>query len=211
LVERILAKPLKFRATSIKNAIEVLSGHQESKNSELRDKAMMLFDHSEQWEKTQESNLNEPSFELRNLYRNDPRVKAAIRDAKDRIRLLDKNMHWPVFYSFIDEWTYALKKRGVKIEVLIEFATNRQIKPNFLDDLKKIDIQIKYVKILPAGAILIFDDKEVVIWEGAKPRQVAKSAPVKALWSNHHGLIELASNYFESYWKTASSLEKLHK
>ncbi len=206
LVERILAKPLRFKATSTRNAFSILSRLQESKNSELRKKALMLFDHPEERER-KESFPYEPFFEVRNVYQNDPRVKTAIGNAKVKIRLLDKNMHWPVFYSFIDEWTYALKK-GVKIEVLNEFATNRKIEPKFIDALREKDFQIKYTNILPGGALLIFDDKEVAIWEGSKPRQIAKSAPLKALWSNHQGLIELATNYFALYWKAMSPSEK---
>ena len=203
LVERILTKPLKFKATSIKNAISILSHRQENKNSELHTKALTLFSCSELWERTQESDLHEPSFELRNVYRNDPRAKAAIGNAKVSLRLLDKNMNWSVFYSFIDEWKQA-SKNGVKIQILNEFAKNRQNEPKFIDEFGKTDFQIRYAKILPAGSLLIFDDKELAIWEGSKPRQFARAPPLKALWSNHNGLIELATNYFESCWKAAS-------
>ena len=111
----------------------------------------MLFDHPEKRE-GKESVPYEPFFELRNLYLNDPRVRAAISNAKVKIRLLDKNMHWPVFHSFIDEWTHALKN-GVKVEVLNESNTSGQIKPKFIDDLRATDFQIKYASILPAGAL----------------------------------------------------------
>ncbi len=207
LVERILTKPLRFRATPIANAIAILNRRQVSKNSELHNKALKLFSCSEQWERTQESDFHEPFFELRNIYLDDPRVKDAIRNAKVKIRLLDKNMNWPVFHSYINEWTYTLNK-GVKIEVLNEFVTNRQTEPKFIEALMKEDFQIKYSKSLPSGALLLFDDKELAIWEGSKPKHVSKSASKKALWSNHHGLIQIASTYFELYWKTASPLEK---
>jgi len=206
LVERILAKPLRFKATSTRNAFSILSRLQQSKISELSKKASMLFDLPKERER-EESVLFEPFFELRNVYLNDPRVKAAISNSKAKIRLLDKNMHWPVFHSFIEEWTYALKN-GVKIEVLNEFATNRQIEPKFVEDLRKTDFQIKYSNILPAGALLIFDDKELAIWEGSNPRHIAKSVPLKALWSNHHGLIELATNYFDFAWENGSPSKK---
>jgi len=204
LVERILAKPLRFKATSTSNAVSILSRRQESKNSESRNKALVLFSHPEKQRRDSES--IEPFFELRNVYRNDPHVKTAIDNAKVMIRLLDKNMHWPVFYSFIDEWTCALEK-GVKIEAVIESAKKGQ-KPKFVDALKHANFQIRYAVNLPAGALLIFDDKELAIWEGAKLRQVADSAQLKALWSNHHGLIDLTSNYFELAWKTASPSEE---
>ena len=210
LVERILTTPLRFRATPIKNAISILSRRQSSKNSEVLNKALMLFDCSEQWERTQESAFYEPFFELRNVYPNDPRVKAAIGNAKTEIRLLDKNMHWSVFCSFIDEWKRALEK-GVKIKVLNDSAQNKQIEPKFIACLKKPYFQIRYTESLPAGALIIFDDKELAIWEGPRPRQVVGSAPMKALWSNHNGLIELATNCFKSYWKTTSPSRKLPK
>jgi len=205
LVERILAKPLRFKATSTSNAVSILSRRQESKNSELRNKALMLFSHPEKREK-RDTESNEPFFELRNVYRNDPHVKTAINNAKVKIRLLDKNMHWPVFYSFIDEWTCALEK-GVKIEVVIEFAKKGK-KPKFVDALKHANFQIRCAESLAAGALLIFDDKELAIWEGAKLREVADSVQLKALWSNHHGLIDLAINYFELAWITSSPSEE---
>jgi sugar-specific transcriptional regulator TrmB len=202
LVERILTRPLRFKATSTRNAFTILSRLQESKNSELRKKALTLFERPEKREE-QEPIPYEPFFELRNLYLDDPRVEAAICNAKVKIRLLDKNMHWPVFHSFIDEWTHALEK-GIKVEVLNEFDTSRQIKPKFMDDLRGTDFQIKYAKILPAGACLIFDNKEVATWESIEPKQHGESAPPKALWSNHHGLIEIATNYFDLFWKNAA-------
>jgi sugar-specific transcriptional regulator TrmB len=210
LVSRILGRPLKFRAIPSKDAVSILDRIREDKHSELRNRALMLFDRFDKQERTQGSVLPEPSFELRNICLSDPHVKAAMGRAKVKIRLLDENMHWPVFYSFIQDWTGALK-RGVKIGVLNEFSTKIQ-EPEFLDVLKKSNsFEIRYGKNLASGAILIFDDEEMAVWEGSKPGQVAKSEspPLKALWTNHNGLIDLATAYFDSSWEIATSLPRL--
>jgi sugar-specific transcriptional regulator TrmB len=210
LVSRILGKPLKFRATPTKAAISILDRIREDKQSELRNRALILSDLFDKREKIQGSVLPEISFELRNICLSDPHVKAAMGCAKVKIRLLDENMNWPVFYSFIEDWIWALE-RGVKIEVLNEFSAEIQ-EPEFVDALKKSkSFEIRYGKNLASGAVLIFDDKEMAIWENSKTKQIAKSEspPVKALWTNHHGLIELTTVYFDSTWEIATSLPRL--
>ncbi len=199
LVERIIDKPLRFRATPIKNALSILIHRQQSKSSEIQNLALKLFNNSEQFDKARESEVYVPVFEIRNVYRNDPRVKIAMNSTKVKIRLLDKNMNWPVFYSFIDEWRNALK-RGVKVEILNGVSAKNQ-EPKLVRELRKMSFELRYRKNLTTGAIIIFDDREVAIWENPGLTQVAKSAPPKALWSNHRGLIELADNYFQSFWE----------
>ncbi len=199
LVERIIDKPLRFRATPIKNALSILIQRKQNRHSEIQNLTLKLFNNFEKLDKAKESEEYEPVFEIRNVYRNDPRVKIAMNSTKVRIRLLDKNMNWPIFYSFIDEWRNALK-RGIKVEILNGASAKKQ-EPKLAKELRKMSFELRYRKNLTMGAILIFDNREVAIWENPELTQVAKSASPKALWSNHHGLVELADNYFQSFWE----------
>jgi sugar-specific transcriptional regulator TrmB len=76
LIERILDKPLRFRASPIKNALAILQHHRSIKNSNIDSRAMELFKDSKYWNR-QKTAQSESFFELRTVYRDYPRVKEA--------------------------------------------------------------------------------------------------------------------------------------
>jgi sugar-specific transcriptional regulator TrmB len=202
LVERIVDKPLRFRAIPIKNALEILQQHRTIKNSNLDSRARTLFKHSKYWNKQNVLQI-EPFFELRTTYRNDPRVKEAYTKAKDNIRLLGGKLKLPIFYSFLEDAVNA-SKRGVKLQILLSSDQQIQLHPF----LKGLTVEVRFTDLLEGANVILFDNKQMVVWENLNQEQV-NHPQVKALWTNHHGSIVLAIDHFEMRWKSAIPLEVL--
>ncbi|MCW4010710.1 MAG: hypothetical protein NWF05_08835 [Candidatus Bathyarchaeota archaeon] len=196
LVERILAKPLKFRATHIKNALTVLQQRVSVRTSDLNKRAITLFSQSKYWDIPSKGSF-ESFFEVRNAYRDDPSVKEALAKARNTVRLLGSNFRWPVWFSFMDE-TISASQRGVKVQILMS-AHQKALPPSIND----VNIETRFSKNIRGANVVIFDRNKVTMWENSDAEQTAH-LPVKALWSNHPGLIELFIDYFELKWNSAT-------
>ncbi len=203
LVERIIAKPTRFRPTPIKNALSILLDQKYDEASRLRRQVIEVFANSKKWTKTRYKMPFDNRFEIRKVYQNDPRVKAAFASAKNEIRLLEKEISWPIFSSFAGDMMNTVS-RGVKIMVLTEEATKQQKMPEFIEALEKHNsFKMRFVQSLVPTRIVTFDFKEVAIWYVQTAKSHEQSKP-QALWSTHRGLVELATNYFDVLWKQAA-------
>jgi len=204
LVERIVAKPMRFRPTPIKNALSILLDQKYNEASQLRKQATEVFASSEKWTKASTETLYENSFELRKVYPNDPRPKAAFASAKTVIKLVDEKISWPVFSSFVGDMVNALNK-GVKIRVITENAAKQKKMPKCMKSLEKHpSFEMRFMRTLFPTRIFLIDFREVAIWYVPTLNFHQPSKP-QVLWSTHRGLIELASNYFESLWNQATN------
>jgi sugar-specific transcriptional regulator TrmB len=197
LVERIVDKPLRFRAIPIKNALEILQHHRSVKNSNIDNRAKALFRHSKYWNKQNAAQI-EPFFELRTTYRNDPRVKEAYAKANYNVRLLGSKLKWPIFYSFLEDAINA-SKRDVKLQILLSRDQKNQLSPF----LKNLNVEVRFTDLFEGANVIIFDNKLMVVWENLNQEKI-NQPQVKALWTNHHGSIILACDHFELRWKAAN-------
>jgi hypothetical protein len=204
LVERILVKPARFRPTPIKNALSILLDQKYNEAAELRRQANELFVSSKKWVIAKTEFLPKQGFEVGRVYTNDPRVKAAFSGVKNSARLLEGNIDWVIFASFIGDMKRLLSK-GLRFKLITQTATMQQKMPEFMDVLRKHPcFEIRVLPALFQTKLILFDDREVAVWyESTSTYQNLKKP--QALWSTNTGLIELASNYFEVLWKNASN------
>jgi sugar-specific transcriptional regulator TrmB len=203
LVERILAKPTRFRPTPIKNALSILLDRKYNEAAELKKQANELFSSSEEWTKAKTKMLPEESFEVRRVYVNDPRVKASLASVRNEVRLLEGKIDWAVFGSFVGDMESLLEK-GLKFKLITETATKQQKMPEFMDALRKNPcFEMRFLPALFPTKIILYDNREVAIWLESTSKLHDLKKP-RALWSTNPGLVELSSNYFEVHWNNAT-------
>ena len=204
LVEKILEKPAIFRPTPIKNALSILLDQKYHEAAELRKQANELFASSKKWVRAKTNFLPKQGFEVRRVYANDPHVKASIWGVKNLIRLLDGNIDWAVFASFVGD-TERLLDKGLRFRLITQTATMQQKMPEFMNVLRKHPcFETRVLSTLFPTKLILFDDREVAVWHEPTSAFHGLKKP-QALWSTDQGLIQLSSNYFEVLWNQAFS------
>ncbi len=194
LAERVLSSPLKFRATPVNDALTILRQHRLNKNVSLDKRATTIFDQPK-YQNREHKDSNETVFEVRAVSYCDPRVYRAFEKVRHSIKFIGCKFSWSIAYSFSDA-SHSAVRRGIKRQSLLN-ADATEV-PDFY---KNTVSEIRIDRSLRCANMYIFDEKEIAIWE---ENTDARSANV--LWSNHRGLINALTDYFEGRWNTATPL-----
>ena len=200
LVEKVLGKPMKFRAACFKEGFSSLLETKRREMSDLWEKTMNLA-------KLVQANTKTQVYEFVEM-----RQRSLLEFAlgNDRVR---NNQSIRVLTSpkRLDYWitTYPdlLEKaidKGIRVKILVEKPPKAMngIK-NLLKEAPRRNLfEVRYVHADPLVQFALVDNKETyLVIEQPSTKALGDFPPI--LYSNHPILAKLAENYFESMWNIA--------
>jgi sugar-specific transcriptional regulator TrmB len=194
LAEKVIAKPTMYKATPVKEGVDILLENEKQEYIEKEKQAKKLFDNF---------------YENKNQYIAQENVQFTVTShlsllIKMHEKMADATKKSIDFYGPLKNektlfqecpWLKRAMSRGVKIRVITPkvngetIAGNSKPKKNFLFELR----------YLTEGALKfgmhIFDKQEITVKVSEKP--------LPSLWTNSPHVVELANAYFESLWNNA--------
>lgn len=208
LVKKVVGTPTEYKAISVKEALSILIEHRNAENIRLQDQANQLI---EQYNQKSIEKLPENDDKL--IIIND--MHARMQEAKKIINKLEKRFcivtSWSFFVTYTLEQVEEIKKalnRGVKIQIVTQKPDTATTLPEALQQLTEHPLfSIRFLPKLPSSLVAIFDCKEVNVSLSATAQP--QNTPI--LWSNNQSIVELAKNYFENTWATATKYTKKTK
>lgn len=203
LVQTVIAKPSKYRATPANLAIRSLLQTKIRENHELQTKATTLIKEVT-CKKEKKLRAKETEFLLI------PKSKALIHRITEGVKNAEKSIYgvsswnkWSCsFHTLAEEW-----KKAVKSRVEIRLVTDRPEKliqlPDFLKWVSSKNYANFSLRCIPDTAqvsTMIFDSKQMFI--NTLEKNSITDDP--ALWSSNQCVIMVTQNYFESMWSKSS-------
>ena len=202
LVEKIIKKPLTYRAIPIDKGLSRLLETKTSQYEKVRAETRLLLDLAKKEKKNKKQNIENPQFVLIPKGRSViDRINAAIEKAQLSIDLV---LSWKRFSvgiasTFAESMESAWAKK-VKVRFIVESPLKSKTAKQMVQFCReKPCCQMKFIRHCPAIVMEIHDKKEVFII--ANPKTDLLGSP--ALWTNNSSLIALAHDYFEIQWLTA--------
>ena len=205
LVERLIEKPVRYRATSLEKGLTLLLETKEKQFKKTRAETHALI------KRTKISEINTqkeiPRFILiphgRTII---DRINTSINKANLSINLV---LSWKRFSqgiaSIFSESMEHAWARKVKVRFIIEKPLENRTVNQMVEYCRKNSCcQLRFIPKYPNTVFGIYDKKELFVIVFSKTD--LPSSP--ALWSNNNSLIALATDYFECLWNKAT--ESLH-
>jgi len=211
LVEKLLGKPAKIRATPLDEALSVLVKHEEEtaqkRLEELRMKKEIFLKHFNKNKIRQklESELND--FVL--LSERDGiigKVLAMIKTAEKEIDLVCSRRKLLQFiYSFAEPLKKAVKK-GVNIRFISEMSEYEHTIPRILEEyLSPGKVDLKYTN-LSSSHYIVTDFTQALIATATD----GNMAENPCLWTNSKALVGVLQGNFEDLWHNSFSWKSVH-
>jgi sugar-specific transcriptional regulator TrmB len=201
LVEKVITKPAKFKATSIQDAVSILLEHRTKEHSELHAKTKKLLQNFKENNAKTTILEEEPQFVL--IPKKEALHQRRMKATQNAQTSIDVVTSWKRFQRAMISYAETLKKaveRGVKIRVVLEKPEGKNSLPEAIQASKKNpSVIVRCIPAHPTAVVMVYDRKEVFIITSP----TARLTESPALWSNNPSLVELAQNYFETLWFTS--------
>jgi sugar-specific transcriptional regulator TrmB len=202
-VERVLKKPLQFRAAPLESVLKTLL-HQ--KSEEIAQLQLETEEMIQNKLKKKNETLNEKTNEIRLIPENRPLLKRSKEQLSKSTKNLNVVCSWNKGISWMSshhkEFLKAIE-RGVKIRFILEKNENYSI-PTYVEKLKAYScFDLKIISHNPCTVLALFDEETVMI-DTSSSTSFVKSP---AIWSNNSCLIGLAKIYFEKMWTDSTSID----
>jgi len=206
LVEKLIEKPIRYRAISMKKSLTFLLRSKAEEYKKLRAETELLLKTYKEKDAKKVLQTEADRFVLI------PKRRAVIERIREAIegsqRSVDLILSWKRFsrgmLSTFAESCERAWARGVKFRFVLEKPEEGKAAEHVLQICRKSPAcQIKFIPTHPKTVLGIYDEKEVFVI--VNPKMELADSP--ALWSNNQSLIHLAQNYFEVLWTT--SMKKL--
>ena len=197
LVEKIIDKPTKYKATPIKIGFSTLLQQRIIHDAELQKKTSELLKSLQEDKIKKEPTSEESQFiitsEMSLLF------KKLMKSTQDSKISIDSLGSWASFEGVVSEGVKEFKKameRGVKIRSITEKPDDEKILNRCIKTLRKNPLyELRFVSTPAPSTLVIIDKKELNIG-------ISNNA-VCSLWSNNPAIVALAINYFEDIWHRA--------
>jgi sugar-specific transcriptional regulator TrmB len=195
LEERILGKPIMYRATPLTKALAILADQYKEKYADVLKSKKWLLDNfpigedtrALEDEDTQFSIISEPTLFI-NLNK---KLVERTDYGLDTITPLPQICHPPKLNQL---WTNLVKCLPHKKDVVIRVITEKSKKDNLPKVLTSQScIEIRYLPEPLRFGMHIFDDREMTM-------TISQTSGLPCLWSNNHNQLKLAKKYFEVLW-----------
>lgn len=197
LVEKIIGNPVMFKSTPIKDAVSFLLKQKKVEYAEIESKSADLINKCNNKINYKKNNDIKSKFVLipsKQILINN--LKKSIDNTEDSIHVLTSKKRLKFACFCLSEQLNKAWKRGVCGRAILE----RQ-KHSIFDFQKTCwknpYAKVKYICDFPKTIMVIYDQREVYIFEKNESDLTESSA----LWSNNSGLVSLASNHFNMLWK----------
>jgi len=200
LVEKRLAKPVRYKAISIQEAVPYLLMDMHKKRIVLQRKAMQLVER-------QKSIIGKPKLlEAEAQFLLIPKrgtlsrkIKKTIEDSKKSIEIV---LPHEKFLHALFDLAQSLKKaleRNVKVRWIIDKPLSPDEKPVILEFLLKSTLfELRCKPHNPALTFGIYDGKTVIVASNPKLNYIESPA----IWTNAVPFVALAQNYFDTLWNS---------
>jgi sugar-specific transcriptional regulator TrmB len=200
LIEKVIAKPAKFKPIPADKAILILLQRKKERNRQLRKRAIKHFRNFEIGRAKTELDKN-AQFLLLSKSETSPlgpidKLGKAVNNAKKSVVSL---ITFPLFMKvqLMDEniWKKAVK-RGVKLKFIIARRANEKSEIN-LDPLLENtnNFEIKWTSSLPTATVLLIDDNEVFC-------RVGNNIESPVLWSSSPPFVGMIRDYLKMKWQS---------
>ena len=202
LVERIIKRPLEYRAIAIDKGLSFLLEIKRSQFQKVRAETQLFLDSAKKKMARKEEESQSPQFVLIPKGRTViDRINTAIAQTQQSMDLI---LSWKRFSrgiacTFAESMENAWEKK-VKIRFIVESPSECETARQLVHFCKnKPFCQIKFIRDFPAVILGIYDKKETLIV--INPNTDLPGSP--ALWSNNSSIIALVDQYFKILWLTA--------
>ena len=203
LVQMVIAKPSKYRATPANPAIGSLLQAKIRENQELQAKATTLIKEVG-CKNGKELSAKETEFLLI------PKSKALIYKITEGIKNAEKSIYgvsswekWSCcFHNLAEEWKKAVKS-GVEIRLVTDRPEKLLRLPDFLEWVSSknyANFSLSCISDTVQVSTMIFDLKQMFI----NTLEKGGLADAPALWSSNPCIMVVTQNYFESMWSKSS-------
>ena len=199
LIEKILERPIKYKAIPLQECISNLLEERKSKTVELEMRSKELIQNYKQ------TNFNgKNSTQLRQFIFVPSKqallkkIKKSVTNAKKSIYVLTSCKRLTCACNSLFETIQDAWDRGVKGRAIINIP-----KGNHLDMINgcwsRPSAELRFIPNFPRTVIAMYDKREVYIF--TEPDADLTESP--ALWSNYPSLISVIDDFFEVLWSTA--------
>ncbi len=200
LIEKVIAKPTKFRPIPAKDTISILLQRRNEQNRQLRNKAIRTFRNFE-IDCTGTLPLSrDAQFVLLSKSETKPtghidKLGKAVDNAQKSVMC---STPFPLFIKVksMDEhvWKKAVK-RGVKFKFIIGRRPNEKSELTLDPVLENADyFEIKWTSSVLPSCVLLVDEKEAFC-------RIGRDIDCPVLWSADPSFVALIKDYFENTWK----------
>ncbi len=202
-VERVLTKPLQFRAAPLESVLKTLLHRKavEIKHLQLETKEMIQNNL-----KKKTKTLHKDNNEIRLIPENRPLLKRLKEQISESTKNLNTICSWNKGISWMlthQQPFLNATKRGVTIRFILENNGNYSI-PKDVEKLKDCSgFELKIVPFHPIAVLALFDEKNVMI-DTSTSTSFVKSPTI---WSNNPCLIGLTKSYFDKMWVDSISID----
>lgn len=201
LIEKIIAKPIMYKATPVKESVSILLKNKKQEYIEAEKQAQVIFNN---FNENNNQNISSEKVQFAIVSGKEiiiQRLKEAILKTKMSVCVVTSEKR---FSDAILEFEKIYREVSGK-GVIIKIATNRHIPQEevlkIVETLSKVhSFAVKYFDDPPPAIVTIFDNKEAFVTLSA----TAQLAGASAIWSNNPSFIALAQSYFENQWNKAS-------
>jgi len=209
LVEKILGKPTKIRATPIEEALSILIKHEKDiankKVSVLMAKKDEFLKHFKAYKVkpiSEEAHFALISQREGIMNRSLTMVKKAEREI-DMITSRDEFIH--IFTNYAESLKKAVRK-GVKVRVILDVFEHEDSILRILEEYKSsgASFDLKY-RDQPSGHYIIVDYKEAVVATSIE----VPMGENPCLWTDDDNLVGLMQKNFESVWHTSVDVKTI--
>jgi len=202
LVEKIIKRPIEYRAIPLNEGLSLLLGIKTRKYQKVSAETRLLLQ-TAKMEKTQTKKRKHesPYFVLIPKGRIIDKINSSIEKAQLSI---DAVISWKRFsHGMVSSFAESIEKtreKKVKIRFIVENPLKNQTSKQLIENFKEKNCcQVRCIPRHPETIFGIYDKKEVFIIVFSKADLFGSSA----LWSDSESMISLASNYFELLWQKA--------
>jgi sugar-specific transcriptional regulator TrmB len=207
LAEKIIKKPLEYKATPVNEGLSLLLETKTEKYKKLKAETQILLDTAKITKPNKKKQIETPQFVLIPKRTVIERIKSAIEKAQVSIDLV---LSWRRFsQGIVSKFAESIEvawAKNVKIRFIIESPSKNETAEQLIQFCReKPFCQINFIANHPRTIFGIYDKKEVFIIVISKTDLQSSSA----LWSKNPSLIGLAEDYFEKLWFT--SMERSHQ
>ncbi len=206
LVEREIAVPYKFKATPLKQGLQIMMNQRLERYRENREKTeQFLLRKQDMQEEIEEQEHRLIAYEGKE------RIMQIIRLQHDKARqsidILSTLQRWlQIIDCCIGNYEKALARK-VKYRVVIDKPEGKIVLPKEVQALvSNPSFELKIARSPLVNNLGICDGKEATF--NFYPSKSLKESPI--LWTNHPSFISMAQDHFEKTWKSAR-IHKLNK
>lgn len=201
LVEKIIAKPSKFRALPLADGLQMLLRRRQEETAKLIEEAEWISKAAEAIPTPEEE-----CGEFRILPSREPIVRMSLeilQTAKVSVDLMNETQEVSKLHDLHFEAKKAALKRGVQIREIIGRSTSEACLPQSFLHLAKSTplIQVRMLDSPPTARLMIKDGKEVFFATTYRPGTLSQPF----FWTNNPVVVRIVQQWYDGVWATANT------